>query len=309
MGMSASQARLLSITSRINDIEFKSQQISNVKIRLADESEQVANAYTRALNKQKLTITNYSASSAQKVDLTLAQLYKQGNLRLKSPDGRLVVHASSQYAKAYLEAMKSYNMNTTNSESDNRSNAANVYALMMKFDVASFNQACKDCNVTRDYDNHWKPLIDRGYITQEEVVSYRDEYFSLFELSSGNVGAGNKQQDGIIIVDDSRLNDANWLYEVIESGEFMLEQGSAAKGWEETSVSGNVSIAIESDSTGLAKAEAEYNAATAKINSKEKKLDNELKKLDTEHNALNTEFDSVKSLIGDNVEKSFNLFS
>ena len=42
MGMSASQARLLSITARISDIEYKSQQISNVKIRLADESEKVA---------------------------------------------------------------------------------------------------------------------------------------------------------------------------------------------------------------------------------------------------------------------------
>jgi len=59
MGMSASQARLLAITSRINDIEFKSQQVSNIKIRLADESEQVANAYTKALNKQKLSFSTF----------------------------------------------------------------------------------------------------------------------------------------------------------------------------------------------------------------------------------------------------------
>ena len=54
MGMSASQARLLFLTSRMNDIKLKSQQISNTKIRLADESEQVANAYTKALNKTRL---------------------------------------------------------------------------------------------------------------------------------------------------------------------------------------------------------------------------------------------------------------
>ena len=34
MGMSASQARLLSITSRMNDIELRSQQISNTKLDL-----------------------------------------------------------------------------------------------------------------------------------------------------------------------------------------------------------------------------------------------------------------------------------
>ena len=45
-----------------------------------------------------------------------------------------------------------------------------------------------------------------------------------------------------------------------------------------------------------------------KINNKEKLLDNEIKKLDTEHNALQTEFDSIKNLIGNNIEKSFNLF-
>ena len=60
MGMAASQARLLSITARMTDVEYKSQQISNTKIRLADESEQVAEDYTKALNKQKLTYTNWS---------------------------------------------------------------------------------------------------------------------------------------------------------------------------------------------------------------------------------------------------------
>ena len=55
--------------------------------------------------------------------------------------------------------------------------------------------------------------------------------------------------------------------------------------------------------------EADYNAATARINRKEKLLDNELKALDTEHNALKTEQDAIKSLISDNVSKTFNIFS
>ena len=78
MGMSASQARLLSITSRMNDIELRSQQISNTKIRLADESEQVANEYTTALNKTKLTYTDYSSGQAQQVDLTPKNLSQFG---------------------------------------------------------------------------------------------------------------------------------------------------------------------------------------------------------------------------------------
>ena len=78
MGMSASQARLLSITSRMNDIEFKSQQVANTKIRLADESEQVANAYTKALNKQKYTATKWTNGTAQKIDLSYENLNNAG---------------------------------------------------------------------------------------------------------------------------------------------------------------------------------------------------------------------------------------
>ena len=79
--------------------------------------------------------------------------------------------------------------------------------------------------------------------------------------------------------------------------------------WSASSVSGNNKLMQESDQTMLAKAEADYNAATSKINKKEKMLDNDLKALDTEHNALKTEMDAVKSLIGNNVEKTFNIFS
>ena len=98
---------------------------------------------------------------------------------------------------------------------------------------------------------------------------------------------------------------------MIESGEFYLVPKDTTTNYQdaEVSVSGEVGLAIESDTTELAKAEAEYNAATAKINKKEKILDNEMKALDTEHTALKTEMDSLKSLIKDNVDKSFNLFS
>ena len=224
MGMSASQARLLSITSRMNDIELRSQQISNTKIRLADESEQVANEYTTALNKTKLTYTDYSSGQAQQVDLTPKNLSQFG------------------------------------------------YKL-----------------INRETN----------------------------EVFSGNV-------------------DAATMYEMVESGQFYIGEGGeeieklineAPKGngsiryqpkWvahtfvtdaKEITVSGNTQMAITSDTTDLAKAEAEYNAKTAKINAKEKKLDQQMKEMDTEHSALKTEYDSVKSLISDNISKSFQLFS
>ena len=55
-------------------------------------------------------------------------------------------------------------------------------------------------------------------------------------------------------------------------------------------------------------ASAAYNSATASLSAAEKVLDMELTQINTEHNAVKTEYDSIKSLIGDNVDKSFNVF-
>ena len=208
MGMAASQARLLSITARMTDVEYKSQQISNTKIRLADESEQVAEAYTKALNKQKLTYTNWT---------------KEGK-------------------------METIALNPTN-----------VSQAGMTIYSRETGKA----------------------LTADEVKAMKD-------VSSSD------------------------FYEMIQSGQFYLVSNTETndKGEpKEMSVDGTNNLSIASDTTELAKAEAEYNAKTAKINNKEKLLDNDLKALDTEHNALKTEYDSVKSLISDNVSKSFNLFS
>ena len=225
MGMSASQARLLSITSRMNDIEFKSQQVSNIKIRLADESEQVANAYTAALNKQKLTFNTFD---------------KQGN--------------KVSYAL----------------------NSANLASLADQFKLV---------------DKNGKVVSGMKFSESQLFEMIESGEFSLY--SPTNLTADEF---------DNLSAEAKKAYKPISDG-------TKTSYWSQTSVSANTQLVQESDNTELAKAEAEYNAATAKINKKEKQLDNEMKSLDTEHNALKTEFDSVKSLIGENVEKSFNLFS
>ena len=202
MGMAASQARLLSITARMTDVEFKSQQISNTKIRLADESEQVAEDYTKALNKQKLTKTVWDSNTQQ---------------------------------------MTRVSLNPTN---------------LSSYDMALLKK-------------------DGSEVKTEDMTNIT----------------------------------ASEMYDMIQSGEFYLVSTAKDDNGKQLSVDGTNSLSIESDSTDLAKAEAEYNAKTAKINTKEKLLDNDLKSLDTEHSALKTEMDSVKSLIKDNVDKTFNLFS
>ena len=75
MGLAASQARLLSITSRISDNELRAQLINNQKMRLSSESSQVSENYINALNKTNLVFANYDEKdNAQNVPLTFNNL-------------------------------------------------------------------------------------------------------------------------------------------------------------------------------------------------------------------------------------------
>ena len=75
MGMAASQARLLSITSRMSDNELRAQLINNAKMRLTSDSARVSDEYIAALNQTQLMFTNYDlAGNEQYQNLTFNSL-------------------------------------------------------------------------------------------------------------------------------------------------------------------------------------------------------------------------------------------
>jgi len=75
MGMSASQARLLTLTARLSDLEYKAQGISNSKLRLAVQSEDVSRTYSDALNKERLSLlTGVNGATSTYSDLSYATL-------------------------------------------------------------------------------------------------------------------------------------------------------------------------------------------------------------------------------------------
>lgn len=70
MGMAASQARLLTITARIHDVEYQSQAIQNAKVQLSTQSDQVYNKYLEALNDTTLTMAAIDPNSGAKSTMT-----------------------------------------------------------------------------------------------------------------------------------------------------------------------------------------------------------------------------------------------
>ncbi len=83
MGLAASQARLLTLTSRLSSIELKQQSIANAKILLANDSESVSTKYTQALNNQTLMYTD----GKNETELTYSNLTAAGYSVRRTGDG------------------------------------------------------------------------------------------------------------------------------------------------------------------------------------------------------------------------------
>lgn len=105
--MSASQARLLSITARLTDNELRSQTITNSKLRLAEKSSEASQEYMNALNSEKLTFRYYNNNGeSTSYNLTPALLYSYEPLKnqysLQNASGQNLVSATD--AKNFEES-------------------------------------------------------------------------------------------------------------------------------------------------------------------------------------------------------------
>lgn len=66
MGMAASQARLLSITARIHDVEYQAQAIQAAKVQLSTQQDQIYSDYMNALDATTLTINALNVNTGEK---------------------------------------------------------------------------------------------------------------------------------------------------------------------------------------------------------------------------------------------------
>lgn len=98
MGISASQGRLLQLTSKMSDLEFQAQQTTNAKIRLAQSTEYITKKYTEELNQKKLVgISGYSSSGPIYTDLdansfmTFNASSLEAQKMLKTKEGKVLI--------------------------------------------------------------------------------------------------------------------------------------------------------------------------------------------------------------------------
>ena len=101
------------------------------------------------------------------------------------------------------------------------------------------------------------------------------------------------------------IDDSDYMQEMLKTGKLLLNTCSDDGYYYATNYATNTYIREISDEDMVAKAEAKYNTEKQKIENKEQILDLKMKNLDTEISSLTTEYDTIKSVISKNIEKSF----
>lgn len=288
MGMSASQARMLSLTARLSDLEYQAQSVSNSKIRLADQSEEAAQSYQDALDKEKLTVYNGDTASYVDANAYLLTTYSAVSETdkqrfIKDTSGRVLV--TSAMAKAY----------------DNANGSLETFLNYLGYTTNTAVTSATSTSITGTDGT----ITTKDIIYDGGAVSYYTNVFNEVKESGGYNSPG-----------DDKMRDSEWLERQIEMGNiflFVYDFNGGTKGTGDyvnvSWTSGDASLQTTSDKTDLAKSEAEYETTMASIQSKDKRLDLQLTEINTEHSAIQTEIDAVKKVIDKNIERSFKTFS
>ena len=294
MGMSASQARFLSLTARIHDIEYQAPTLENAKLSLTNDSNMAYDEYCEGLNATTYKMKVVSGGEVDKVNVTFAALLASGN----QPYHPMYILTDAVTNDIYLPEQV---VNAINGKiPENLETFLQLVGTNYVYSGEGLNAAEARQKLAADgYADYWTAVY-------YQLAGYTD--------NDGKVYNGH----GMISVSNYSANDTEWIEHKIERGEAILnvmESTEASVGDEkvnifaERNIATDTNLSMETDDLTVLKAQAEYENKMDNINAKDKQLDLQLSKLENERNALKTEYDTVKDLIKKNIEKSYKTFN
>lgn len=289
MGLAATQARLLTITTRKSDCEFRSMSLSNEKLSLARCQQELSNKYDSALDQTKL-VYDYYGTGDNSEQLNYDILMKPSALNgyvpnlLTNQNDRVVL--DSKYAKAARAAGLTQ-----------EGNGGAPSTLVRN----KFIHALADCYIITQKE--CQDIINSEYLqsglmndqTNNNLATFYDLLLNQIAISGWS--------------ENNEVKDESYMQKMLQNG--MMFITTVCEG--NTKLQQNYStwnyVREITDESAVAKAESEYNTEKEKLQCKENKLDLKIKNLDTEMSSLNTEYDTVKNLISKNIEKYFKRYN
>lgn len=209
---------------------------------------------------------------------------KKINTNLQNLFNNIKTHTKSTEINPEIDNLDNYNVNYDSQDRSGQVNNSRKYGTKQ-------NPKTKDVKVI-DYDDS----------TTQQLIK---DYYA--------------QLGGYIIIgdtpDEAALCDSTeWLTNMINNARATLvtmEYNAVTKEatQREVSVADETSLQEVANTENVKKAEATYEKDMKKINKKETKIDTELQQCEAERSSIKTEQDSLKSVIKDNVDLTFKLFS
>ena len=284
MGMSASQARLLSLTSRIHDLEYQAQTLQYSKLDLSDLKNDAYEEYLETLNSTKFQLAVLTTDGTEYQDITYQTLTTSTSTGLHS----MYMLTDSATGKIILpEQVASRFDPQTDTLEDFLEIVGKYYLYSGRSDLDSQEDIIAEMQSDGNYE-YW---------------------YSLYY----NIGV-----KGYTSISKSNQTDRDWLEEAINSGEISLYKMSSDEGYvdgtevnifEETSMSTDEDLVEVEDDEVITQAAIQYEKAIDDIDEKDTKLDLQLAQIESEHDALETEYDSVKQIMSKSIERSFKSFN
>ncbi|MDR1167828.1 MAG: hypothetical protein LBK53_02920 [Heliobacteriaceae bacterium] len=317
MGLAASQAQLLTITSRITDNELRAQQISEARKNLAIESTEVSQKYDQALDNAQMMLTNHGPDNIQnyqKLSFNALVNYNQFNNQygISSSFGQLFV--SETEAQIFKQVVTS-------------SDPLKEFLLMhgLEYNTTYFEGLEKYVDGSGKILNYTIQQIKDLYTNgdtdalSEVFTTYGSPVFAWVDTAGQNnsgetksawyTNLFNRMKEGYVALEDGLASNPEWIQYQLKNGLVQMEQADENGKWSPFIYTSCSDITSQADDLTITLAEAEYRRALGKIENKDKCYDSELKTLDTEHSSLQTEYESIKAAINKNVERTLKIYS
>ena len=281
MGLASSQARMLLLTARKSDLEYRAQMISQRKINLAMQTQQLATEYSQAMSNRRLDLVYYTDGNNQ-----IAMSEKLSYSGIMAANGTnvgdyLVVTSSGKYVY------------TGSTDEDQVQSIYNIATKL--FDAYGFPDDAdgskqKAYNEATDSTTKANMIIN-AYRSQMTYVAGADNSdFFQSALRNGSLYLQKAEVTNATTTEDASAKKVKTGYTLVSWGALDC-------------------INDKLNTTDDAAAEAEYESKSLVLSNQDKMLDLELNQIETQHKSIETEYDSVKKVIEKNIDVSFKIFS
>ena len=349
MGMSASQARFLSLTARKNNVEFEGQQINQQRTTLSNES---ASYYSELCNMEvptppsidDYTKVSYTFNDGAMTNTLISLLPKKDsdkyivNYVEEWQDDYAIVPAASSLVQRGLNA--DGNPDGTYSIGSSRLRVAGVAPANIADDDYYNSLTPEQRGALLENEKYLLAMVqektgDNGafyirYVKNTTTGNYEPYLYAESELRQGqkynnkNLGSipcytlGSTTQTREVLNKEATVEkDSSGRYVAITINLGTDEKGNPVeRTYQLTTTTTTDEEAYNDAMNQYNYKQHEYDHKIQEINSKleiiqqqDKQLELKLKQLDTEENAISTEMDAVKKVISKNVESSFKTFN